>query len=110
MRNVVSVIRKSAPQPTIKVPVIDRDRYKSIVGKRVKALRLRKGLTQETVAAALGVTRSSVCRTEGGETDVNVIDFMILASILGTTMEELIEVPDELIVADENEAAYATPT
>ena len=59
------------------------------LGQRIQTLRKQRGMSQEALGEALGVSRQAVSKWE---TDVNVPDtqnFIKLACLLGTTVEYL---------------------
>lgn len=62
----------------------------TIIGARVKALRKRRGLTQEDLAKAIGVVTSYISNIERGVTKSPSTDVTVaLARELGSTVEEL---------------------
>lgn len=59
------------------------------IGKNIAALRRKKGLTQEKLGEALGVTNQAVSKWEG---EITMPDIMLLpqiAKVLGVTIEDL---------------------
>lgn len=58
---------------------------------RIKDARLAAGLTQEALAAAVGVTQSAVMQWETGRTHPRVTMLRALAEVLHTTVDALIE-------------------
>lgn len=72
-----------------------------MIGKRVKELRIEKGLSQQELGLAIGVTKVSICGYENG-TRIPTLDNLIkLAEVLETTTDYLLgrEVP---IMNEEN--------
>ena len=72
------------------------------LGKRIKNLRAKRGITQEALAGALGVTAQTVSKWEN---DINMPDITLLlklAEILGVTTDELLgkENHEVMIVKD----------
>jgi transcriptional regulator with XRE-family HTH domain len=60
------------------------------IGARIKALRLRRGLTLETIARPLGVTRSCVSQWERGRSAPGAKYFEQLAETLDTSVTHLL--------------------
>jgi len=61
------------------------------IGKRVQKLRREKDLTQEQVAAALGVTSAAVSKWETGAAIPDVSMLCPLARLLGSTVDALLD-------------------
>jgi len=59
------------------------------VGARVSALRLARGLTQETLAERLDVAVRYVQRVEGGDENLGLDSLTKLANALGVRVAEL---------------------
>ena len=64
----------------------------------LRELRLKKGVRQNTAAAALGWKQTKLCRIEKGHTVPNIGDAAKLAAYYGTTADELLR---PFIVRDE---------
>lgn len=63
----------------------------SSMGQRIKTLRESKGLTQEGLADALGVTRAAVSLWELDQTkNIKNVTMLALVQLLGTTQEYLL--------------------
>jgi XRE family transcriptional regulator, regulator of sulfur utilization len=60
-------------------------------GMRLKQLRNKKGWSQATLAAKLGVTREYLARLEGGQHDPPLSTVERLAKILGVRISKLVE-------------------
>jgi putative transcriptional regulator len=58
---------------------------------RLKELRNKKGWSQATLAAKLGVTREYLARLEGGQHDPPLSTVERLAKILGVRISRLVE-------------------
>lgn len=58
---------------------------------RIKALREARGITQESLAAQLGVSRSAVAMWEAGHNTPPTKILGALADILGCTVDALLE-------------------
>lgn len=65
---------------------------------RLREIREKKSMSMKDLADRLGVTPTSVSRYETGEREPDIDTLKRLASILGTTV-------DELIGGDDDEAA-----
>ena len=57
---------------------------------RLKSLRMRCGLTQEHLAAQLGVTAQAIARWESGKNPIPTKHLRALATLLGTSVTELV--------------------
>ncbi|MBQ9070731.1 MAG: helix-turn-helix transcriptional regulator [Clostridia bacterium] len=67
------------------------------IGKNIRKLREKSGLTQEQVAAKLqtngcDITRSAVAKIEVGQRHLYPDEIILLKEILGTSFEEIFEV------------------
>jgi transcriptional regulator with XRE-family HTH domain len=61
------------------------------MGERIRVLRESKGLTQEQLAAQLGVTKGAVHQWEKDLTkNIKNVTFLALSQVLGTTQEYLL--------------------
>ena len=63
---------------------------KKEVGKRLRVLRLKRGLTQQELAELLGTTQSNVSGLERGTRSLTVHQVVKLAEALRTTTDELL--------------------
>jgi len=74
-------------------------------GRRLKAFRLRKGLSQERLANLAGVTRIAIVQVESGRRQyLNLPSALKVADSLGISLDELmrgdrLEKPEELAAA-----------
>lgn len=59
------------------------------MGEALKALRVRRGMTPEFVAGAVGVSPRAVLRWEKGVLALNTANLLPLADLYGVTVEEL---------------------
>lgn len=66
------------------------EQFCAALGAAIRARRLDKGLTQEQLAAKVGLHRNSVNRYEGGD-DMPVMAFVRLCVALGTPAAEVLE-------------------
>ena len=58
-----------------------------MVGKRVRELRIKRGLSQQDLGLAIGVTKVSVCGYENGTRIPNLEKLVRLAEVLETTTD-----------------------
>ncbi len=65
------------------------------LGERIKNQRTRVGLSQERVAELVGVSRQSVTKWESGQSAPSTENLFKLAEIFGTTVDMLLDIPDE---------------
>jgi transcriptional regulator with XRE-family HTH domain len=61
------------------------------LGAEIKALRLKKGLSQEAFADELGIDRSYVGGIERGEHNVALVNLLKIASALNISLAQLIQ-------------------
>lgn len=66
------------------------------IGKRIALLRRQKGLTQEDLATALGVSPQAVSKWENDQTCPDISLLPKLAKLLGVTTDELLSGKEEL--------------
>ena len=62
---------------------------------RLKAFRKRRALSQEELAAAAGVGRSTIARIESGASGAHGRTLRKLAAALRVDVSELVDVPEE---------------
>ena len=73
---------------------MDQDQEKSIkkdFGTRVRGIRKRKGLSQETLALACELDRTYVGGVERGERNISLINMCKIANALGVSPREFLE-------------------
>lgn len=63
--------------------------YKAI-GKRIKIARIKKNLTQETVADRIGITPQHVSNIETGNTSVSLTTLVAIANTLTVSVDTLL--------------------
>lgn len=68
--------------------------YNRLVGEVLQARRTARGLHQNHLASALGVTQSGYSRIEKGETTLTISQLRILARALGTSSNEILASAD----------------
>jgi transcriptional regulator with XRE-family HTH domain len=85
--------------------VVERD----AVGSRVRELRETRGMTQDDLAALLGLGKSAVCRVESGERGLAVPELAVLAAHFGVSTDFLLfgEREEEVLLRAEGDAAQA---
>lgn len=62
------------------------------IGDRIRHLRLRANLTQDEMVRRTGLDRRTVQRAERGETDARLSWLLLIASAVGVTLAELVDV------------------
>jgi transcriptional regulator with XRE-family HTH domain len=68
------------------------------LGRHIREMRVATGMTQITLAEALGKPQSYVAKIEGGERRVDVFEFILIVEALGgDPHEELEYVRDNLL-------------
>lgn len=65
------------------------------IGKRIKALRLKKGITQEQLANELLLAPQSVSKWENNQTTPDISLLPQLSALLGVTIDELFAITDD---------------
>ena len=65
------------------------------LGERIKNQRTRAVLSQERVAELVGVSRQSVTKWESGQSAPSTENLFRLAEIFGTTVDMLLDIPNE---------------
>jgi transcriptional regulator with XRE-family HTH domain len=60
-------------------------------GRRVRALRMARGQSQETFADACGIDRTYISGIERGKRNVGLKNIAVIAQALGITLSELFE-------------------
>ena len=75
-----------------------------MIGKRVKELRIKLGLSQQELGNAVGVTKVSICGYENGSRIPNLDNLVKLAHTLETTTDFLLG--REVIVNNEENKRY----
>lgn len=74
-----------------------------LIGKRLKDLRLKKGLSQQELGDLLGVTKVSVCGYENGTRTPSLETFILIAQIFNTTTDYLLGREITIINNESNE-------
>jgi transcriptional regulator with XRE-family HTH domain len=60
------------------------------LGRRIRTLRKRKGLTQTDMAVHLGISRGHLSDLERGKREAGIITLQVIARGLDTTMAKLL--------------------
>lgn len=77
-------------------------------GERLRQLRKERDLTQDDLAALIGVTRGAIGHFETGTRGISVADAAKLAKALGVTLEELIPIGEDGLFVEPTELAIAS--
>lgn len=64
--------------------------FNEALGARVRAARKHKGMTQEALAVAVGLRRTSIVNIEGGKSGTTIQHLVFIADHLGVQVESLI--------------------
>lgn len=75
-----------------------------LVGKRIKEMRLAKGLSQQELGDLIGVTKVSICGYESGSRTPSLETFALLSEVFGTSTDYLLG--RELPVLSEKSKSY----
>ena len=75
-----------------------------MIGKRVRELRVKKGLSQQDLGNAIGVTKVTVCGYESGTRIPNLEKLIKLADTLGTSTDYLLG--REIAITNEENKTY----
>ena len=76
-----------------------------LVGKRIKDMRLEKGMSQQELGDLIGVTKVSICGYENGTRTPSLETFCILAEIFETTTDYLLGREVSVVNEEGNESA-----
>jgi len=63
-----------------------------LIGRRIKLLRDKKGLSQQGLADLCDFEKSNMCRIEGGKSNLTIKTLNIIAVALSVKISELLEV------------------
>lgn len=63
----------------------------TLLGQHIREMRLAAGMTQITLAAALGKPQSYVAKIEAGERRLDVFEFIDIVQAIGGNLHEEIE-------------------
>ena len=73
-----------------------------MISKNMQIFRKRKNMTQEALAEKIGVARQTVVKWEAGESAPDLETAGLLAEALGVTLDDLVNMPDNEMVAAPN--------
>ncbi|APY12859.1 hypothetical protein BWZ22_13375 [Seonamhaeicola sp. S2-3] len=65
------------------------------MNKKLRTLRLQKGLSQENIAFELGISQKAYSKIENGESSLSHDKMIKIAEILGTTPKEICPINKE---------------
>ncbi len=68
----------------------------AVIGERVARERGRKGMSQEDLAAQVGVSRASITQAESGQQKLPLQSLYLIAAVLGVAIADLLPTVDEL--------------
>ena len=68
---------------------VDQRQIKKHFGERLRELRKRKGLSQETLALTCDLDRTYIGGVERGERNISLINIYKIADALGVAMKDL---------------------
>jgi len=71
-----------------------------LVGRRIKELRIKKGLSQQKLGEIIGVTKVSICGYENGSRIPSLETFELMAELFGTTADYLLG--REVVIKNDN--------
>lgn len=78
------------------------------IGNKIRLLREQRGLSQDNLALSLGITQPSYARLEKDDDRINITRLIQIASLLKTTVGELIDEKTQKVSnQNNNETAYA---
>lgn len=72
------------------------------IGNKIRVLREQKGYSQESLAQELGLTQPSYARLEKQDERISITRLMQIATILKTTVAELIDEKAQKIINQQN--------
>ena len=70
------------------------------VGANIQKQLELKGLTQQSLADALGISKQVMNKIVKGSKAINVNELAMIASVMGTTTDELLTIPNETVSAE----------
>lgn len=72
------------------VEVAGIDSFYSFVGSKVRSARIAAGVSQATIAARVGLTRSSVANLEAGRQHISLYHFVLISRALGAEFNDFL--------------------
>ena len=82
---------------------MDTDSVNKDIGKRIRNLRNRNGLTQQELADRTELTKGFISQLERGQVSASIVTLMDLIECLGTTPAEFFKDEEEQVVFSEKE-------
>ncbi len=76
--------------------------YNKEIAKRIKELRLQKGMTIEQLAWGGGIAKSTVSSAEKGDKGVNFNTLLCICTSMKISLAEFFSVFDEVVEIEEN--------
>jgi len=68
----------------------------AVIGERVARERSRKGMSQEDLAAQVGLSRASITQAESGQQKLPLQSLYLIAGVLSVAIADLLPTVDEL--------------
>lgn len=68
----------------------------TLLGERIRSLRLSKGFTQEQISEKMHCTRQKYARIEKGLVDISYTNLNVIAQILNIEVEQITSVVDDV--------------
>ncbi len=75
------------------------------IANRLVQLRKKNGLSQEALAAKLGISRQAISKWERAEASPDTDNLMALASLYGMTLDALLNTENDTYILDDNQTA-----
>ena len=76
--------------------VFSRNKFYRLLGRQLATVRRDRKITQDRLAAAVGLSRTSIANVEAGRQALAVHTLVSFASVLGKNPEELIPLMEEM--------------
>lgn len=76
------------------------------IGEKIKLLRTEKGITQETLAENLNVSRSAIAKWETNSGVPEVSNLKIIAKLFNISVDELLDETKEIITESKNDKIF----
>ncbi len=72
----------------------DKDLFE-LVGIRIKSIRKSQGISQQILAYELDMEKTNLSRIEAGRTNITIKNLYKIATALGVTMKEIVDIENE---------------
>ena len=82
------------------MPDSQTEAHRIEVGRRIREVRLERGLSQTDMSRAAGITQASVSNYETGKRELPLSTVLGFAAALDVPLGELIEIPDVIVLGD----------